>query len=140
MRNFLQILAAILLVFSACTKPEPEPNIVVDENGLAENMFTEWPGYDPVISYKFSDDYPDYEMPVRNLPYTGRNLSWTLADGWWSFYAGSKANPLVTEEAVQPMLDRLNTDFAYMRDVMGWPPDMAVQNGYRSAVFSTDRD
>ena len=121
MRICLPILIAIVLTFSACTKPEPEPAIVVDENGLAENMFTEWPGYDPVISYKFSDDYPDYEMPVRNLPYTGRNLGWTMADGWWSFFAGTKANPLVTEEAVQPMLDRLHTDFADGRQVCPVP-------------------
>ena len=70
MRTFLPILITILLIFSGCSKPEPdpEPTIVVDENGLAENMFTEWPGYDPVISYRFSDDYPDFEMPVKNLP------------------------------------------------------------------------
>lgn len=136
MRIRLTILLATLLSFFACTEPEPDlPLIETDENGLAENMFTEWPAYDPVISYKFSDDYPDYEMPTRNLPYTGRNLDWTMHDGWWSFFAGTNANPLVTEEAVQPMLERLNTDFAYIRDVMGWPPDMAVQNGYRSAVF-----
>jgi hypothetical protein len=107
----------------------------LDENGLAENMFTEWPEYDPVIAYKFSNDYPNYPMPVKNLPYTGRNLGWIISDGWWSFFAGTKANSLVTEVAAQGMLDRLNTDFAYLRDVMGWPPDMAVQNGYRSAVF-----
>jgi hypothetical protein len=33
------------------------------------------------------------------------------------------------------MLARLNTDFAYFRDQMGWPPDLRAKNGYRSAVY-----
>ena len=135
MKNCLKILLISLLGFSSCTRTDPEVPTPLDENGLAENMFTEWPAYDPVIAYKFSDDYPDYKMPVKNLPYTGPDLGWTMDDGWWSFFAGTNANPLVTEGAVQRMLHRLDTDFAYLRDVMGWPPDMAAQKGYRSAVF-----
>ncbi|MCK7535126.1 MAG: hypothetical protein MZV63_31110 [Marinilabiliales bacterium] len=30
---------------------------------------------------------------------------------------------------------RLNDEFGYIRDVMGWPPDKAARSGYRSAVF-----
>jgi hypothetical protein len=33
------------------------------------------------------------------------------------------------------MLARMNTDFAYFRDQMGWPPDLRAKNGYRSSVY-----
>ncbi len=33
------------------------------------------------------------------------------------------------------MLARLNTDFAYFRDQLGWPPDLRAKNGYRSSVY-----
>jgi hypothetical protein len=33
------------------------------------------------------------------------------------------------------MLARMNTDFAYFRDQMGWPPDLRAKNGYRSAIY-----
>jgi len=33
------------------------------------------------------------------------------------------------------MLQRMNQDFAYFRDIMGWPPDKRAQRGYRSAIY-----
>jgi hypothetical protein len=33
------------------------------------------------------------------------------------------------------MLARLNKDFAYFRDTMGWPPDLRARSGYKSAVY-----
>ena len=132
-KHFTYFIIAILLS-SGCSK-ESEEKYVLDDDGLTENMFTEWPGYSPTISYDFRADYPSFAMPTKNLPYNGGNLAWTMESGWWSFFAGKNANSLVNQENVQLMLDRLNTDFAYIRDEMGWPPDMAVQNGYRSAVF-----
>jgi len=124
-----------VLFFSGCSDKNDEETFVLNEEGLADNMFTEWPTYNPTIHYNFKENYPDFAMPVKNLPYAGGNLAWTMDYGWWSFFAGTNANSLVKQEDVQRMLERLNTDFAYMRDVMGWPPDMAVQKGYRSAVF-----
>jgi hypothetical protein len=105
-----------------------------DENTETGEVFTSWPSYNPTIYYDFKEDYPDFIMPTRNLPFT-TNVSWTMEDEWWSFFAGYKANPLVTQAAVGPMLRKLNEDFNYIRDEMGWPPDKAVQMGYRSAVF-----
>lgn len=135
MRRFYTFFLAATLFCTGCSKTNDEEVIELDEEGLAANMFTEWPSYDPTISYNFKDEYPEFTMPTRNLPYNGGNLAWTKDSGWWSFFAGTDANALVKEADVQLMLDQLNTDFAYLRDVMGWPPDMAVQNGYRSAVF-----
>jgi hypothetical protein len=118
------ILACMLL--SGCSKEDvPEPG----------EVFTTWPEYNPTIYYDFNEDYPDFEMPTTNLPYIPTHVAWTMEDEWWSFFAGDNANPLVTEAAVAPMLRRLNEDFGYLRDEMGWPPDKAARNGYRSAVF-----
>ena len=33
------------------------------------------------------------------------------------------------------MLARMNEDFEYFREVMGWPPDLRARNGYRSTIY-----
>lgn len=48
---------------------------------------------------------------------------------------GSNKNPLVTSAAWGPMLDRMNAEFAYFRDVMGWPPDKRAKRGYYSSIY-----
>ena len=93
-----------------------------------------WPPYDPAISYDFRDDYPDLAMPTKDLDDCS-GVAGTLSDGWWTCKWGANKNSLVTEAAITPMLERLNRDFAYFRDTMGWPPDKRVQDGYRSAVY-----
>ena len=114
------------MLLSGCTREDlVEPG----------EIFNEWPGYNPTIYYDFNEDYPAFEMPTANLPYNARYVAWTMEDEWWSFFAGNTANPLVTQAAVAPMLRRLNDEFGYIRDVMGWPPDKAARSGYRSAVF-----
>jgi hypothetical protein len=59
----------------------------------------------------------------------------TQSDDWWCFRWGPNANSLVTSAAITPMLQRMNTDFEYFRDEMGWPPDLRAKNGYRSSVY-----
>jgi len=108
---------------------------VKDDTAKAGETYTAWPSYENVISYDFNTNYPNFAVPTKNLPYTDPNVSWTASDGWWSFYAGNNANSLVTMAAVTPMLKKLNRDFAYIRDKMGWPPDLAAQKGFHSAVF-----
>ncbi len=93
-----------------------------------------WPEYNPTINYNFRDEFPDISMPAKDLD-DCKGVAGTISDGWWTFKWGANKNPLVTEAAIKPMLARLNKDFAYFRDVMGWPPDKRVQNGYRSAVY-----
>lgn len=95
----------------------------------------EWPEYNPTIHYNFKENYPEFEMPVKNLTNDCRGEAWRIDDDWWTFIAGPRANSLVTEAAVKPLLKRLNDDFRYIRDVMGWPPDKRVMEGYRSAVY-----
>jgi hypothetical protein len=93
-----------------------------------------WPVYSPTISYNFQDEFPALDMPTQVLD-DCPEVVYTVSDDWWCFRKGPTANTLVTDEAIYPLLERLNTDFAYFRDEMGWPPDLRAKNGYRSAVY-----
>lgn len=93
-----------------------------------------WPKYNPTLDYNFRDEYPNLSMPDKNLNDCPQVVG-EQSSGWWTFRWGPNKNPLVTEAAVTPMLERLNRDFAYFRNIMGWPPDKRAQRGYRSAVY-----
>lgn len=93
-----------------------------------------WPSYNPTISYNFKDEFPAISKPAKELDGCS-GVAGTQSDGWWSFKWGAKKNSLVTEAAITPLLARLNKDFAYFRDTMGWPPDKCVQDGYKSTVY-----
>ncbi len=93
-----------------------------------------WPDYNPTLAYNFRDEYPDIEMPTENLD-DDPNVVGSQSDRWWTFRWGPDKNPLVTESAITPMLERMNEDFEYYREVMGWPPDKRARRGYRSAIY-----
>jgi len=93
-----------------------------------------WPQYNPSITYNFRDEYPDLAMPTRDID-DCKGVVGSQSDGWWTVKWGANLNSLVTSAAITSMLARLNRDFAYFRDTMGWPPDKRVQDGYRSAVY-----
>ncbi|NII29512.1 T9SS type A sorting domain-containing protein [Pseudoflavitalea sp. X16] len=97
------------------------------------NPYT-WPSYSPNISYNFRDEFPSLPTPGNVLNDCPQVVG-TQSSNWWCFRWGPNKNSLVTTAAITPMLARLNTDFAYFRDQMGWPPDLRAKNGYRSAVY-----
>jgi hypothetical protein len=101
--------------------------------GSTGNPYT-WPTYSPNISYDFRDEFPSLSTPTQVLNDCPQVTS-TQSSNWWCFRKGPTANSLVTTAAVTPMLARMNTDFAYFRDEMGWPPDLRAKNGYRSSVY-----
>ena len=94
----------------------------------------QWPAYSPTIHYNYRDEFPKLAMPTQNLEDCPQAVG-TQSLGWWTFRWGPKKNPLITTEAVTRMLERLNTDFAYFRNEMGWPPDLRAKKGFRSAVY-----
>lgn len=108
--------------------------------GIISTIFSDegapysWPTYNPTISYNFKDENPDFKIPTKDLDDCAGVVG-TKSLGWWTFKWGANKNPLVTDAAITPMLERLNQEFAYFRDTMGWPPDKRVQDGYRSAVY-----
>lgn len=102
--------------------------------------FSDWPAYDNTLHYDFAEDYPNFPEPTLNLEtdypgYAGCNAAWTRDYGSWTFVAGPDANSAVTTEAVDALLKRLDDDFKYLRDNMGWPPDKLFRSGYRSSVY-----
>lgn len=97
------------------------------------NPYT-WPAYSPSITYDFRDEYPSLPMPTQVLNDCPQVVG-TQSSGWWTFRWGPKKRSLVTAAAITPMLARLNKDFAYFRDTMGWPPDLRARSGYRSSVY-----
>jgi hypothetical protein len=93
-----------------------------------------WPVYSPNLNYNLKDEYPDLKPPTKVLDdVTG--VMGTVTSGWWCFRYGSNKNAKVTAAAWKPMLERFNKDFAYIRNVMGWPPDKRTKNGYFSTIY-----
>lgn len=93
-----------------------------------------WPAYSPTLFYDYRSEYPALDPPTRMLP-ENNNIKGYKADGWWAVAWGPTTNPYVTETAKQGLLDKMNEDFAFFRDVMGWPPDKRARNGYYSTVY-----
>lgn len=96
-----------------------------------------WKEYRPSLNYNFRKLYPDFQAPAKDLeefPVAGR-----ISEGWWTYAWGPKANHLATDkvgqEGIRNMLARMNKDFEYFREVMGWPPDLRARNGYRSTIY-----
>ncbi len=107
-------------------------NLTINTNNDGSSY--SWPAYDPPIYYDFKDEFPDLEMPTKDLEDCS-NVAGRQSSGWWTFVWGPNARSEITEAAITPMLERFNQDFAYFRDVMGWPPDKRAKNGYRSAIY-----
>jgi chitodextrinase len=93
-----------------------------------------WPSYSPTLNYKFTDEYPSLSEPSQVLDDCPEVVG-TQSSGWWTFRWGPTANTLVTPAAITPMLARMNKDFAYFRDTLGWPPDKRAKRGYKSAIY-----
>lgn len=104
---------------------------------IAESeTFNEWPSWNDLLKYDFGDENKNFEAPTKNLPYRGQT-SMIRDYGWWSYFAGPRANELVKDntEAIDIMLKELDENARVIREEMGWPPTTAVRNGYRDAVF-----
>ena len=96
-----------------------------------------WKPYTPTLDYDFRKEYDDIPEPTKDLeefPVAGRRSS-----GWWTYAWGNKARSLGTDkvglQGIDAMLARMNKDFAYFREVMGWPPDLRARHGYRSTIY-----
>ena len=94
----------------------------------------QWLKYSPTLYYDYRSEYPALDPPTKMLP-ENNNAQGYMADGWWAVAWGPKTNPHVTEVAKQGLLAKMNEDFAFFRDEMGWPPDKRARNGYYSTVY-----
>jgi hypothetical protein len=104
-----------------------------------------WPAYSPNLDYNYRQEYGDMAAPTQVLQddpavagtvvLSEAQLPANTTAPWWCFRYGPTPNPLVTQAAWVPMLQRFEMDFAFFRDVMGWPPDKRAKRGYYSTVY-----
>jgi hypothetical protein len=95
-----------------------------------------WPSYSPNLDYNFTNEYAAINAPSNILnDCSGVTTTITIQSNWFCFRFGAGKHSIVTSNAWIPMLHRLNTDFIYFRDIMGWPPDKRAKRGYFSSVY-----
>lgn len=101
---------------------------------LNAGFFT-WPTYNPNIAYDYVDEFGILAPPTEPLPDGVTGVAGIYTNKWWSFVYGTNRNALVTSNAWIPMVERFNTDFSYIADVLRWPRDPRAQQGYFSAIY-----
>lgn len=95
----------------------------------------EWPGYSSQLSYNYRNDYPNgVEAPTKFLPEDNGQVG-VKTYGWWAFAWGPDRNKYVTDEAIDGILKRMDEDFGYFRNTLGWLPDKRARNGYYSTIY-----
>lgn len=137
------LIFTLILAICSCEKsPKIDPELNPDES--LSGTFYEWPEYTDVINYDFAANGGEYTAPEKNLPYAKlfketykKDLTMEYTYGSWSYFAGPDANSKVAKDtvAVRLMLEQLEEDAKYLREVMGWPPTVLEKKGYRNAVF-----
>ncbi|MBC7391169.1 MAG: T9SS type A sorting domain-containing protein [Opitutaceae bacterium] len=93
-----------------------------------------WPTYSPNVRYNFKEQNPNFVEPTKNLNDCIQVVG-EVNDRWFTFRWGPNKRSTITELAIKNLLIRMNDDFAYFRDVMGWPSDKRARNGYRSTIY-----
>ena len=105
-----------------------------------------WEGVLPTFSYNFKDEYGEIPQPQNILGDVGETDRYgkkvnRVNGEWWTAVWGSDLNSEVgtdtatVNQAARNMVKKYDTDFAYIRDVMGWPPDIRARKGYKSTVY-----
>ncbi|MBC7389258.1 MAG: T9SS type A sorting domain-containing protein [Opitutaceae bacterium] len=93
-----------------------------------------WPAYSPNVRYNFKEQNPNFVEPTKNLNDCPQVVG-EFNDRWFTFRWGKNRRSTISDLAIENLLIRMNDDFAYFRNVMGWPADKRARNGYRSAVY-----
>lgn len=109
----------------------------------AQGQLFDWTENTPHWSYNFRDDKPEgYPVPTKTHRFTQHSgKAANRYDGdWWCVYWGDNLNSEcgtgnVLQNEMKNMVNKFDEDFAYIRDVMGWPPDINARRGYKSFVY-----
>ena len=97
----------------------------------------------PKLSYDFKTEYPNLQQPEKlHKIYKkgGKQVANSYAGEWWSVFWGDNLNSECGDEeqvqaAAKNLVDKYDYDFAYIRDSIGWPPDLSARKGYKSFVY-----
>ena len=106
--------------------------------------FKQWNTYK--LTYDFHTEYPNLQKPekVHNIKKKDGTPANQYAGEWWSVFWGDDLNTEVGQvgrddeiimKAAKNMVAQYDYDFAYIRDYMGWPPDLSARQGYKSFVY-----
>lgn len=107
-----------------------------------QGQFYNWKDHTTVFSYNYTDEFPDgFPQPAKshNILKQDGTAANRIDGDWWCAYWGDNLNSEVdgnNKHAFTNMVEKFDTDFAYIRDVMGWPPDANIQNGWRSYIYT----
>ncbi len=109
----------------------------------AAGDFYDWPSNTATFSYNFKDEYPDFPAPKKthNIKKKNGKPANVVSGEWWSAHWGDKLNPMVGQDSAtvyqcaENMIKYFENEFAYIRDVMGWPPDLNAREGWKSYIY-----
>ncbi|MCR4809441.1 MAG: hypothetical protein K5896_06245 [Prevotella sp.] len=94
-----------------------------------------WPAYSPTLNYDFRWEYPTLSAPTKGRLPENMNVARERHGEWWSVAVGPNANKAITDTALVLLVKKMDEDFAFFRDVFGWPPDKRARNGYYSQIY-----
>ena len=105
-----------------------------------------WEGMLPTFGYNFKDEYGEIPAPqnilgeVGTTDRSGKPVNRVNGE-WWTVCWGSNLNKEVgtdtatVNQAARNLIKKYDTDFKYIYDEMGWPPDIRARKGYKSTVY-----
>ena len=115
-------------------------SLYIDVQEEEKGSFHTWNA--PQLSYDFKTEYPSLAKPekMHNFKKKGGGAANSYAGEWWSAFWGDNLNSecgtaAQAMAAAKNMVEKYDYDFAYMRDSIGWPPDLSARKGYKSFVY-----
>lgn len=108
-----------------------------------QGEYYDWDSNGPKWSYDFRDEYPDgFAVPTKTHTFRKKNgdAANQVHGEWWSVYWGDNLNSecgsaATAQKAMENAIAKFDTDFAYIRNEMGWPPDINARKGWKSFVY-----
>ena len=109
--------------------------------------FYDWVAHTVRFGYDFRTEYPELPEPQKVHTFYKRTANGGTAPAnmyvgkWWSAFWGDNLNPEVGKDsatiygAAKRMVDYFDQEFAYLRNKMGWPPDLSARKGYKSIIY-----
>jgi hypothetical protein len=113
----------------------------VDVQTEAAGVPFDWSANTPKFGYDFRSEYPELAQPTKIHKFKQRNGKYAnyVEGEWWVAYWGDDLNPAVdfdNKNAYSNMIKKFDEDFAYIRNNMGWPPDINAREGYKSFIYT----
>lgn len=133
---------SVIYTFADGTRKNHTAKIFVDVQEHQGEYF-DWTTEAPRWSYDFRDEYPNgFPAPTKVHNFNKKNggKANCVEGEWWSVFWGDNLNADcgtgdVLQKEMQNMMAKYDRDFAYIRDEMGWPPDINARMGWKSFVY-----